>query len=277
MTRMATTARPAPINCITMNIGMEPGSMPANVLLRVRVTDTAGVGERGRRREPIGTADVGGDRSGRECISTGAHEREDQEDEAEGCNDLAEVLARTITYLLAHIDGIELEHEVRSHDADRSTADLGGNVRQDVSPGTLSECRIAERDSRIEVSARNRPKHQDDGVEDANGGTGIGQQLQSDVVGEALGHDAGSNHPGKQKGSADELGEKAAIQGRDPNDEVRPGAWARPAIAVGRALVSLEGDREPSSRARCLTALHPCNTEPKATLVQGTRSFPITT
>ena len=40
---MAATASKAPANCITMNIGAEPGWIPAKVSDRVRVTDTAGL------------------------------------------------------------------------------------------------------------------------------------------------------------------------------------------------------------------------------------------
>jgi hypothetical protein len=39
---MIATANVAPINCISTNIGTDSGAIPANVLLRLRATVTAG-------------------------------------------------------------------------------------------------------------------------------------------------------------------------------------------------------------------------------------------
>ena len=67
------------------------------------------------------------------------------------------------------------EHQVRSHRAADAAGYLGGQVGRGVAPAQPAECRIDERHDRVEMAARHRPEHQDDGEQP---GRGRGRVLQ---------------------------------------------------------------------------------------------------
>jgi len=60
------------------------------------------------------------------------------------------------------------------------------------------------------VGARHRPEGEDQRHERAGGGEGVLQQLEADVVGEVLGHDARPDDGRQQEGRPDELADRSA-------------------------------------------------------------------
>ena len=64
--------------------------MPAKVSVNTRPMVTAGLAKRGGGGEPVGGADVGADRGGRERGAAGAGQGEDEHDQSGGGDDLAE-------------------------------------------------------------------------------------------------------------------------------------------------------------------------------------------
>ena len=71
---------------MSMNIGAEDGSIPANVSENMRADRHRRVGEAGGGGEVVGRADVGGHRSRYELEPLGSHQCEDQGDQTD-CGD----------------------------------------------------------------------------------------------------------------------------------------------------------------------------------------------
>jgi arsenite methyltransferase len=84
-----------------------------------------GVGERGRRGEPVRRADVGADRRRGQGAATGPGEREDEQRQAAGGDHLTEPQRRPRPLGAGERDGGQVEHEVGEHAAADRARDLG--------------------------------------------------------------------------------------------------------------------------------------------------------
>lgn len=74
------------------------------------------------------------------------------------------------------------EHRVRKSGTDNRAADLCWNMREHVTPPTMTECCTTEADDGIEVCTADRLEDGDEDVERRCGRTGVHQELQTSVA-----------------------------------------------------------------------------------------------
>jgi diguanylate cyclase (GGDEF)-like protein len=117
-----------------------------------------GVGEAGRRGEPVGGGDVEADRGG---DSRGAvlQRAENGQDEAEGRDQFAGPLADARSRLHGKLQDRQVEHQVRCPGAEHAAGKLGEQVGRDLPPRHFPPLSHDQGDRRVEVRAGNRPEH----------------------------------------------------------------------------------------------------------------------
>ena len=79
-------------------------------------------------------------------------------------------------------DGREGEHRVGGNRADDAAGHLGRDVGEGVAPAQAAEAGVDQRDDRVEVSAGNRPEHEDEREQTGRSRGRVLQKLQAGVV-----------------------------------------------------------------------------------------------
>ena len=184
-----------------------------------RASDGHGrVGERGGGGEPVGRADVGADGGRRDGRPAGPDQREDEQHQAAGGDDLAEPERGAGPRMVGPRDRGEGEHQVGQDRPGHRPGDLSGQVRRDEPSGDAvsgppAEPPVGHRHHRVEVRAGDRAEDEDEHGQGEHGGDRVFEQLQPDVPGrQAGGHDAGPDDRGDQQCRAEELGQQPAGQ-----------------------------------------------------------------
>ena len=197
------------------------------------------VGEAGRTREEVGGTDVGAHCGWSEARAARAGQGEDDEQEARGGHHFGEpVWARGPMSGRDRNGGLG-EHRVGQDGSADTPQGLEGKIRASVPPPHSAEACIDEGHDRIEVCARNRAEHHNDGEEPGGRGRGVLEKLQPDVSRrKVLRRDAGTDHDGRQEGAAQELCGQASPQGGVPH---------RPASRLPAELSSRPGRFPPRS------------------------------
>ena len=143
----------------------------------------------------------------------GAGEREDQQDQPGGRDDLADRWPPDDSMLGGEVRADDEHHVGQQCAADRHPAHWATVYSDSIptGPGPYPfggpEHQSADRDDRVEVRARHRPEHEDQDGQPEDGGGGVLQQLQTDVVGrQLLGRDPGTDDDRHEQPGAEELG-----------------------------------------------------------------------
>lgn len=165
-----------------------------------------GVGEAGRRGEEVGGADIGADGGRREAAAPRADQREDQEHQAGGRDDLGQQAGTVGAIGRAPRHRSQPEHQVGEHRPRDAPRDLCGEVDTRNRPGTTVQHDVGERHDGVEVGARHRLQDQDQHAQAEGCGEGVLEELQSDIARrELLRHDARSDDDRGEQGAAEEL------------------------------------------------------------------------
>ena len=185
--------------------------MPANVSEKTRPTVTAGLAKRRRRGEPVRRADVRADGGRGEHAATGAGQREDQDDEPGGGDDLAEPQVPAGPVLGGQLAERHLVHQVRELRAGDRAEDLRHGVGRDVAArqagaGAATEQPVGGGHDRVEVGTGDRAEHQDeDGQPEERGGRVLQAAGGRRRRGEPLRGDPGPDDDGHEQRGAEEL------------------------------------------------------------------------
>ena len=84
--------------------------------------------------------------------------------------------------MVADADGREVEHHVGDNGADDAPCHLGRDVGEGVAPAQAAEACVDQRDDGVEVSAGNRPEHEDEREQTGRSRGGVLQKLKAGVV-----------------------------------------------------------------------------------------------
>ena len=212
-----------------------------------------GVGEAGRRREPVRGDDVAADRERRGVGTPGTDDAEDHEHEPERGDGLAQPQRARRAGVRRHVDRREVEHHVRDHRPDACAGDLHHDVHARVARRRPAEDAVGQRDHRVEVRAGHRPEGEDQGHQSGTGGDRVLEQLEPDVAGgEALRGDAGAHDDRDEQRGADELRRRAPTRDLGHTVELVSSS-ARPTRAASAQHSRVAGRRVPSASASAST------------------------